>query len=268
VSQTNTQDVSAVTTEAENATKVAPEAVESIKTAAAEAVTPEATVLEPDEETEEGDENGDDENGDTEDAVAAGEETKAGENEDDGVLRIPENEFAFLQEILKNPIGNNQYEISKEAPLMAFKGRGSPKTLAQTAKNKLIERNIIKSIQQGGAQRRAIVELLIENVEMNKDHRGRKSNTATPSKTGRRPGRPKGSTSAARTETAARNEESSSTPGRRPGRQSTLKGAFAELRGPDYEDLNEFERELDRFAEKYPNTFKKFVTVLKRTQAA
>jgi hypothetical protein len=48
-----------------------------------------------------------------------------------------------------------------------------------------------------------------------------------------------------------------------------LKSAFAELRGPDYEDLNEFERELDRFAEKFPNTFKKFVTVLKKsTQTA
>ena len=231
----------------------------------------EATILEPEEDDEEGDEDeeeGDDEEDDDESEGAAKEgEVQAGTDEDDGVLRIPENEWNFLQEILKCPIGNNQYEISKEAPKAAFKGRGSPKTLAQTAKKKLEQRKIIELVQPGGAQRRAIVRLLIDSVEMSREGRGRKispskQTRSTASATGRRPGRPKGSVN--RTERAPQiNDETASTPGRRPGRTSYLQSILADLRDPNYEDPNEFAAELEKMTKKFPNTFNK---LLKRLQ--
>jgi len=188
-------------------------------------------------------------------------------DQDDDIIKLPENEYAFLSEILKNPTGDpneHMYEISKDAPKAAFKGRGSPKTLAQTAKNKLIQRGIIKSVKKGGAQSRAIVQLLIENVEMSTEGRGRKVNTRPTVSARRGPGRPKGSTTTNR----APRQEAAANEARRPGRQTTLNSVLAELRGADYEDPNEFEAELKKFSARFPNTFSRFVKVLRRQNAA
>jgi hypothetical protein len=171
-------------------------------------------------------------------------------------IKLPENEFSFLQEILKTPIGDGQYEISKEAPKLAFKGRGSPKTLAQTAKNKLIERGIIESIQKGGAQSRAIVKLLVDEKEitMSNEGRGRKVSSRRTNRTL--------SATATRSERTSRGEGSA--PAR--GRSTSLSSIFTKMRN-QYEDLNAFQNELSALENKYPNSFSNLIKTLRSNAA-
>ena len=180
-------------------------------------------------------------------------------------IKLPENEFAFLQEILKNPIGDNRFEISKEAPKAAFKGRGSPKTLAQTAKNKLIERGIIESIQRGGAQSRAIVRVLNDNVEMSNEGRGRKVTTGR--RASSEPKKPDGRRKASATNRTERTpvrgkREEPATPG--PGRRGkySLGGVFSKMRD-NYENLDAFQNELQGLEKRYPNSFTNFLKTLR-----
>jgi hypothetical protein len=172
----------------------------------------------------------------------------------DKVIKLPENEFAYFNEILKNPLGDGNYEISIDAPKNAFAGRNTPKSLGQTVKKKLIERKIIEPVRAGGAQKRAIVKVLHSNVEMSNQGRGRKVNkgTATSKKisVSKKQGGTKRSTRSERAE-----------PGTRQKRNG-LNPIFSKMRD-SYEDLNEFQQELEKIQQDYPSSFANFLKTLR-----
>ena len=73
---------------------------------------------------------------------------------------LPENEYLLFKEILKTPVGfGNLYEISVDAKDI-FQGAVSPKTLANAAKNRLVDRKVIAIHNKGDAGTRAVVKVL------------------------------------------------------------------------------------------------------------
>jgi hypothetical protein len=166
-------------------------------------------------------------------------------------IPVPENEYAFLQQILKNPIGDGLYQISLDAPHVAFAGRDSHKTLAQTAKKQLVARGIIEEVQRGSANSRAVVRLLIGNVQMSNRCRGRKV---------RRDGigsSPKPSVRAVLPAPRIVPKAAVSAPtGRAIGgtAQNLLGRLLSEMRN-SVEDFSEFQQALENIARHYPISF-------------
>ena len=169
------------------------------------------------------------------------------EENQSSVIYLPQNEEAYLREIVKTPLENNQFEISKDAPKNAFKGAKSPKTLANTAKNKLIERGIIKSIQKGSAQSRAIVELLVDinNIQMSNQGRGRKVDRIHNNE---------------RHLTKEKYHVTTTSRGR-----YSLDSILNRMK-TQYEDFNSFQKDLANIKNKYPNYFTNFLKTIKNEE--
>jgi hypothetical protein len=88
------------------------------------------------------------------------------------IIKLPQNEWAFFQEIRKKPLRDGLYEISMDAPGQAFSGCKNVKQLAQAVKNKLVERGVLEIVTVGGPQRRTVVRILNDNVQLS-NGRGR-----------------------------------------------------------------------------------------------
>jgi hypothetical protein len=120
-------------------------------------------------------------------------------------IKLPANEHAYLQEILKYPVDGQPglYEIPKNAGSTIYPGLKTAKSTANGAKSKLIKRGVLESIQDGDPGHRAVVKVLTTSVVLNENSKGRPRGSVSKTKTVKTVRKPRAA-KVAKTEPAAK----------------------------------------------------------------